>query len=103
MTSAIATVTQGGSPLAGQTVTFSSSNANATVNPATGVTDASGEATTIVTAVSDGDATITATANGVIATALVRTPDMGPIALAVLMALMLAMAAFMRRREASVG
>jgi len=68
----VATVSAGGAPLAGKTVTFSSSNAAAaTVSPATATTDATGQAQATVTGLTPGASTITAAAEGAQATAAV--------------------------------
>jgi serine protease len=68
----VATVSAGGAPLAGKTVTFSSSNAAAaTVSPATATTDATGQAQATVTGLTPGASTITAAAEGVQATAAI--------------------------------
>jgi uncharacterized protein YjdB len=61
----VATVSAGGAPLAGKTVTFTSSNpTSATVAPATATTTATGQASVVVTGLTPGSATITAAAEG---------------------------------------
>jgi serine protease len=99
---AIATVRSGGAPQQGITVTFASSDAAvATVSPASSVTDATGQARSTVTGVSRGDATITASAQGVTASLPVQVPDLSLIGLAALALLLLA-ASLLRRRRAEV-
>jgi serine protease len=99
---AIATVRSGGAPQQGITVTFASSDAAvATVSPASSVTDATGQARSTVTGVSRGDATITASAQGVTASLPVQVPDLSLIGLAALALLLLA-ASLLRRRPAEV-
>jgi serine protease len=101
-TTAIATVRIDGTPQEGRTVTFTSSNTSvATVSPATAVTDVDGVATSTVTGVSRGDATITAEVDGISASTPVRVPDLSVIGI-IALALLLAGAALLRRRRASV-
>lgn len=100
-TTAIATVRENGTPQPGLTVTFTSSNTNvATVNPATDVTDASGVATTTVTGVSRGSATISAEVDGLSASTPVRVPELSVIGLIVL-ALLLVAASLRRKKGAA--
>jgi serine protease len=75
-TTARATVTQSGAPVAGKSVTFSSANSNiASIAPATAVTDANGQAQSNVKGQSKGETAVSATANGATATAPVRVPE----------------------------
>ena len=100
-TTAIATVTRGFQPAQGITVTFASSNpAVASVSPATAVTAVNGEARTTVTGVSRGDATISATANGVTATQPVRVPDIALVGLILLVLAIFVATAVRWRRTA---
>jgi len=76
-TFARARVTQGGSPVAGKTVAFASTNPSvASVSPATSVTDGSGQAVSIVKGESQGETTVRATANGSTDTQPVKVPDL---------------------------
>jgi serine protease len=94
-----ATVRIGGVPQAGVPVMFATGNAGiATVAPATAVTSISGLATATVTGVSNGNTTVSATANGVTATTPVRVPDLSTIGLVVLTLAMAATAIWRGRR-----
>ncbi len=76
-TTATATVTQNGAPVAGKSVTFNTGNANvARVAPATAVTAANGQAQSAVKGESKGETTVSVTANGATANAPVRVPDL---------------------------
>jgi serine protease len=76
-TTARATVTQNGAPVAGKSVTFNTANANvARVAPATAVSDTNGQAQSAVKGESKGETTVSATANGATASAPVRVPDL---------------------------
>ena len=95
-----ATVAVNGSPAAGKTVTFSSSNpAQATVSPASGTTNASGQVNATVEGQTDnsGSVDITATSEGESATTTVQVPDMSLIAILVLLAGLLAAGAYRKR------
>jgi serine protease len=84
-TTARATVTLGGAPQAGKTVTFSSANSSvASVSPASAVTDSSGRAQATVQGASQGNTTVTATADGASASAPVQVPDLSLIGVVVL-------------------
>ena len=88
-----ATVTSGGSPVAGETVTFTSAGAAiATVDPASAVTDAAGRAGTTVRGQSRGSTTVRAQAQGATAEAPVRVPSLsmlGTLAMAAIVLLIL--------------
>jgi serine protease len=76
-TTARATVTQNGAPVAGKSVTFNTANATvARVAPATAVSDTNGQAQSAVKGESKGETTVSATANGATASAPVRVPDL---------------------------
>lgn len=98
-----ATLTQGGSPVSGETINFASSNAGvATVAPASGDTNASGVATTTVTGVSEGDTQIVASVQGQSQTAPVTVsisvvPMLGLFGLALLLTIILS-ASYRRMR-----
>lgn len=81
-TQVVATVTQGGAPLPGVTVSFSSSDTNrATVAPATATTDAAGTATATVTGQSRtrSSAGIVASAAGQSAQVTVQVPSLSAV------------------------
>lgn len=87
-TTARATVTQNGAPVAGKAVTFNTANANVVrVAPATAVTDANGQAQSAVKGESKGETTVSATANGATASAPVRVPDLSLLAVIIIAAL----------------
>jgi serine protease len=76
-TTARATVTQNGAPVAGKAVTFSTGNASvASISPGTALTDANGQAQSAVKGQSKGEPTVSAAANGATASAPVRVPDL---------------------------
>jgi len=76
-TTARATVTQNGAPIAGKAVTFSTGNASvASISPGTALTDANGQAQSAVKGQSKGETTVSAAANGATASAPVRVPDL---------------------------
>jgi serine protease len=76
-TTARATLTQNGAPVAGKSVAFNSGNASvASVAPVTAVTNANGQAQSTVKGESKGETTINATANGATVAAPVRVPDL---------------------------
>ena len=76
-TTARATVTQNGAPVAGKAVTFSTGNASvASISPGTALTDANGQAQSAVKGQSKGETTVSAAANGATASAPVRVPDL---------------------------
>jgi serine protease len=76
-TIARATVTQGGAPVAGKTVAFASANPGvASVAPAIAVTDGNGQAVSVVKGESQGQTTVSATANGATDTKPVKVPDL---------------------------
>jgi serine protease len=84
-TTARATVTQGGVPQAGKTVTFSSANSSvASVSPGSTVTDSSGRAQATVRGASQGSTTVTAGADGASASKSVQVPDLSLIGMIVL-------------------
>lgn len=71
-TTLVATVSLAGAPQAGKTVQFTSSNAAvATVAPASATTSASGQANVVVTGLTPGVVTITASAEGAVAGATI--------------------------------
>jgi serine protease len=71
----VATVTQGGAPKAGETVTFSSDNTSvATVSPASAVTDSSGRAQATVASQNKGDTQVRASGAGASAQSHVKVP-----------------------------
>ena len=86
-TTARATVTQGGAPQAGKTVTFSTANPSvASVSPGSAVTGSSGQAQATVRGASQGNTTVTASAEGATASKSVQVPDLsliGMVALAI--------------------
>ena len=95
-----ATVTVGGSPASGRTVTFSSADTGqATVSPASGTTNASGQVNATVEGQTNnsGSVDITATSEGQSATTSVQVPDMSLIAVLVLLIGLLAVGAFKRQ------
>ncbi len=101
-TTAIATVSIDGDRQEGRTVMFSSSDPGvATVAPTSALTDSEGVATSTVTGVSRGRATITAETDGVSASTPVRVPDLTVIGLTVLVLLVLAAALLRGRRAAA--
>jgi serine protease len=76
-TTARATVTQNGAPVAGKAVTFSTGNASvASISPGTALTDANGQAQSAVKGQTKGETTVSAAANGATASAPVRVPDL---------------------------
>jgi serine protease len=76
-TTARATVTQNGAPVAGKAVTFSTGNASvASISPGTALTDANGQAQSAVKGQSKGETTVSAAANGATASAPLRVPDL---------------------------
>ncbi|MCI0483291.1 MAG: S8 family serine peptidase [candidate division NC10 bacterium] len=84
-TTARATVTQGGVPQAGKTVTFSTANPSvASVSPASAVTGSSGQAQATVRGASQGSTTVTAGADGASASKSVQVPDLSLIGMVVL-------------------
>ena len=100
-----ATATQGGNPVVGRVVSFSSSNTSrATVAPASTPTNASGVAEATVTSHtswSQSNVTITATVDGVSDTAPVKVPDLSTVGFALLL-LALLVAGLLRRRGRAV-
>lgn len=93
-----ATVRLAGTPQAGKTVTFATTDPSiATVSPTSAVTNATGEATTTLTGHSRGNTTVTATANGATGSSPVRVPDLSTVGMALLV-LALILAARMRLR-----
>lgn len=84
-TTARATVTMGGAPQPGKTVTFSTGDPGvASISPTTAVTNASGQAEATVRGESQGNTTVTAVANGTSAStpvqvAPVQVPDLSLI------------------------
>ncbi len=82
-----ATVTNGGNPVQGETVTFvSTDTGKVTVSPASAVTNANGVAETIVTGQANSKDTVPvqAMAGGVTATIPVRVPDLSMFAFGIL-------------------
>lgn len=97
-TTARATVTRNGAPVAGKPVAFNSGNPGvASVAPASAVTDANGNAQASVKGESKGETTVRAAANGATASAPVRVPDLSVPA--ALLAAVLAAIIFMRRHR----
>jgi len=103
----VATVSSGGAPAAGKSVQFSSSNAAvASVAPASGSTDASGNLTATVTGVAQGSATITASSEGSQATSNVTVPARSaalPLPFVLLLALLAAAVLWLRSRRVGRG
>jgi len=100
-TTARATVTRGGAPQAGKTVTFSTANSSvASVSPASAVTDSSGRAQVTVRGASQGNTTVTAGADGATASKSVQVPDLSLIGIVVL-AIGVVLVGFLRRRPRS--
>jgi uncharacterized protein YjdB len=100
-TTARATVTLGGAPQAGKTVTFSTADASvAIVSPTSAVTNANGQAEATVTAVSNGNTSVSATANGASDSDTVRVPDLSLIGL-ILLALCFVLFGMLRKRRSS--
>ncbi len=100
-TTARATVTRGGAPQAGKTVTFSTANSSvASVSPASAVTDSSGRAQVTVRGASQGSTTVTAGADGATASTSVQVPDLSLIGIVVL-AIGVVLVGFLRRRPRS--
>ncbi len=74
-----ASITAGGSPQFGRTVSFASSNPRvASVSPASAVSDTNGAATVVVGGVASGSATISAQVDGAQAAAAVTIPPKAP-------------------------
>ncbi|MGH7424032.1 MAG: Ig-like domain-containing protein, partial [Candidatus Methylomirabilales bacterium] len=97
-TTARATVTRGGAPQAGKTVTFSTANSSvASVSPASAVTDASGRAQVTVRGASQGNTTVTAGADGATASKSVQVPDLSLIGIVVLVVSVLLFGLLRRR------
>ena len=97
-TTARATVTLGGAPQPGKTVTFSTANPSvASVSPASAVTDSSGRAQVTVRGESQGNTTVTAGADGSSASAPVRVPDLSLIGVIVLVVSVLLFGLLRRR------
>jgi serine protease len=95
-----ATVRAGTQLLPGKTVTFVTGDpAIATVSPTSNITNASGVATTTLTALARGGTDVTATVDGVTGTSPIRVPSTSTIALAALLALMLAIGLTRLRRR----
>ncbi len=97
-----ATVTSGGNPVAGETVTFTSTNTGlATVSPASDVTDTNGVAETTVTGRANSRDTVPvkAEAGGITATIPVRVPDLSMIAFALLFIGIVLLGILVRRRR----
>jgi hypothetical protein len=87
-TTARATVTQNGVPAVGKSVTFNTGNATiASVSPAVAVTDAGGQAQSVVKGQAKGETTVSAAANGATANAPVRVPDLSVAAIALIVVL----------------
>jgi serine protease len=100
-TFARAKVTQGGAPAAGKTVAFASGNpAVASVSPATAVTDGNGQAVSVVKGESQGQTTVSATANGSTDTQPVRVPDLSLLGV-VLITVLAVIISVKRNRTAS--
>ncbi len=100
-TTARATVTLGGAPQAGKTVTFSTANSSvASVSPASAVTDSSGRAQATVRGASQGNTTVTAGADGATASKSVQVPDLSLIGIVVL-AIGVVLVGLLRRRPRS--
>jgi Flp pilus assembly protein TadG len=98
-TTARATVTQNGAPVAGKSVAFSTGNSSvASVAPAAAVTDVNGQAQSAVKGESKGETTVTAAANGVTAGAPVRVPDVS-LPVVVIIAIVAVMIVMKRNRE----
>ncbi len=96
-----ATVTRGGVPQAGETVTFSTADPSvASVSPTSAVTDASGQAQTTVRGESRGDTTLTAVADGASASAPVKVPDLSLIGV-VLLVVSMVLFGLLRKRPTS--
>jgi serine protease len=98
-TTARATVTVGGVPQAGKTVTFSTANpAVASVSPGSAVTGSSGQAQATVRGESQGNTTVTAGADGASASRPVQVPDLSLIGVVVLVVSVL-LVRLLRRRS----
>jgi hypothetical protein len=101
-----ATVTVGGAPEPGRTVTFSTVDSSlATVSPTSAVTDANGLATSTVRGETSSQATTTVTAqvNGVTASAPVRVPDVSLIGVFVLLIAIVLFGALRKRPPSAKG
>ena len=97
---AIATVRRGDTPVTGIEVTFASDDASvATVSPATDMTGGTGIALSTVTGVSRGNATITASVDGVSASQPVEVPDIATIGVVLLALLMIGVVLIRERRR----
>jgi serine protease len=97
-TTARATVTLGGAPQAGKTVTFSSANSSvASVSPGSVVTGSSGQAQATVRGESQGSTTVTAGADGASASRPVQVPDLSLIGVVVLVVSVLLFGLLRRR------
>jgi serine protease len=100
-TTARATVTLGGTPQAGKAVTFSTANPGvASVSPASAVTDSSGRAQATVRGESQGNTTVTASAEGATAAKPVQVPDLSLIGM-VALAIGVVLVGLLRRRPRS--
>ena len=102
----VATVRLDGAPTGGKSVQFSSSNpAVATVAPSAGDTTANGTIAATVTGVAQGNATITASADGVQASASITVParsDVLPLRVVLVLACMAGAALWWWRRRPTV-
>jgi serine protease len=99
-TTARATVTRGGTPQAGMTVSFSTDDPTlATVAPSSVVTNSSGIATATVTAVARGETTVFASVNGITASTPVRVPTLSAVMLALLVLVVILTGLARRRRD----
>lgn len=98
-----ARVTRDGAPVAGQSVRFSSDNAAvASLSPSSAVTDAAGEAASVLRGESRGETTVRAAADGASDAKPVKVPDLSLLGALALAAGMAAVSAWRRRgREAS--
>jgi serine protease len=99
-TTARATVTQGGAPKAGETVTFSSQNSTvASVSPTTGVTDSNGVAESTVKGEDKGSTTVKAVTDGAEDSRPVKVPDLSVAGFILLVAIFLIFGVMGRRRN----
>ncbi|MCP4200718.1 MAG: hypothetical protein GY769_02135 [bacterium] len=99
-----ATVTQGGTPVPGETVSFSASPAGiVTLSAASALTDAAGVATTMATAAADGDASVSGSIPGDSDSAIVKVPDLSTLGLLLVLGAILAIGLYSRRRRGEAG
>ncbi len=98
----LATVTRGGVPQAGETVTFSTADSSvaSVMPPVSGVTNPSGQVQATVRGESRGETRVTAVADGTSASARVKVPDLSLIGV-VLLVVSMVLFGLLRKRPTS--